>query len=177
MAIASEHERIGGFCRIVYKPGGPSRLRATLKLCVHALKIVSQSRGPSPVGRRVSDDSFSHLSIAPRERERLPPGSQVPRRNSEKSASHPHAYPTRPSMTPRSMTANPGGTSWHVLSSTLETHERTRQKSPEPDIAIPTIAIGTGGTLLKSSIGTIDTTARQFRVLVVEDNNILRHLL
>lgn len=48
MSIASDHERIGGFCRILYKPCGPSRLRGLLKLSIHDLAISkSRSRVPS----------------------------------------------------------------------------------------------------------------------------------
>lgn len=39
-----------------------------------------------------------------------------------------------------------------------------------------TINVGAGGTLLKSSVGTLDRQGR-VRVLVVEDNQILRDLL
>src|SRR5258708_14253985 len=39
MSIASDHERIGGFCRILYKPSGPCQLRTLLKLTIHALTI------------------------------------------------------------------------------------------------------------------------------------------
>jgi len=45
-----------------------------------------------------------------------------------------------------------------------------------PDSLNPTISIGTGGILLKSSVGTLAADARA-RVLVVEDNHILRELL
>ena len=40
----------------------------------------------------------------------------------------------------------------------------------------PPIAVGSGGTLLKSSVGTLDAK-KPVRVLVVEDNTILRNLL
>ncbi|KAF8896214.1 hypothetical protein BD779DRAFT_1668047 [Infundibulicybe gibba] len=173
MAIASEHERIGGFCRIIYKPGGPSRLRSILKLCVHTLNIGSRSRGPSPQGQHNSDSP--QPTVTPDERERHTAPSPIPRRNSEESRLWPRAYPPRPSMTPRSTTAHPFTASWQVLPPTAE-----KVTMPEVDTTIPTIPtvdVGTSGTLLKSSIGTIDMKERQFRVLVVEDNSILRNLL
>jgi hypothetical protein len=46
-ATVTEFELLGGFCRILYKPGGPSRLRQALKLCMHALKI-SRRSSPTP---------------------------------------------------------------------------------------------------------------------------------
>jgi hypothetical protein len=53
-----------------------------------------------------------------------------------------------------------------------------RIPSPTPDGRnIPTVTVGTGDILLKSSIGTVDTPTLRARVLVVEDNGILRDLL
>jgi hypothetical protein len=64
----------------------------------------------------------------------------------------------------------------NVLPPTVESDEAP--SSPALNgTATSTVSVGTGGTLLKSSVGTIDTTEHQFRVLVVEDNSILRNLL
>jgi len=41
----------------------------------------------------------------------------------------------------------------------------------------PTIPIGSGGSLLKSSVGIINAKDHRYRVLVVEDNSILRNLI
>ncbi|KAF7424282.1 His Kinase A domain containing protein [Pleurotus ostreatus] len=155
MAIASDHENIGGFCRIVYKPGGPSRLRTILNLAMHALKIVTRSQSISPSG----DPNTEGSRVI---------GSPIPRRNSEEISTIRGSRP----FFPRSSTAHPGVTSWKALVSPIEADE-----SPEPEIVGPTIPIGNGGTLLKSSVGTIDVAVRRFRVLVVEDNSILRTLL
>lgn len=46
----------------------------------------------------------------------------------------------------------------------------------DPDTTVPTITVGTGRTLLKASVGSLKSE-RRFRVLVVEDNSILRNLL
>lgn len=167
MAIASEHERIGGFCRILYKPGGPSRLRSILKLCLHALKIGSRSRGSSPEAKYTGGVQ-QYLPMGD-DKERG--GSGIPRRNSEENHSWSRKHPSRPPMSPRSSTASPAMSSWHTLSSIAQ------GKTSEPDPVLPTISIGTGGSLLKSSVGTVDTSERRFRVLVVEDNSILRNLL
>jgi hypothetical protein len=169
MAIASDHERIGGFCRILYKPGGPSRLRSIIKLCLHALKIGSRSRGASPQGRHTVTEGTKYLPMSV-EKDRST-GSSIPRRNSEESHTWSRKYPSRPPMSPRSSTASPATTSWHSLSSIAQ------GKTPDSDPVVPTISIGSGGSLLKSSVGTIDTRERRFRVLVVEDNSILRNLL
>ncbi|KAJ7454785.1 hypothetical protein FB451DRAFT_1279374 [Mycena latifolia] len=157
MAIASEHERIGGFCRIIYKPGGPSRLHALLKLALHTIKI-GRSGNSSPY-REEGVHAEPVASVA-----------QVSRRNSEERGTR----SMRPIMSPRSSTAHPlAPLSWQTLSSTAEKEEPPAGVE-EDEVAIN---IGTGGTLLRSSVGTINSDERRFRVLVVEDNSILRNLL
>ncbi|KAJ7593541.1 hypothetical protein C8J56DRAFT_931317 [Mycena floridula] len=170
LRTVSEHEIIGGFCRVIYKPGGPSRLRSVLNLCVHTLKIVSQSQ--------------SRISTPPRHGQQPPNGvdvlelvsglAQTPsRRNSEKNFTH-----TRPMMSPRSSTAFAITPSWNPMSSTVEGDEN---QAVDVDLSVdphlPTIPVGAGGTLLQSSVGTLQTNERRFKVLVVEDNIILRSLL
>lgn len=172
MAIASDYEGIGGFCRIIYKPGGPSRLRSVLKLCLHALKIGSRSQGPTPNGMAITRES-SHDSLTKSTDES---SSHMPRRNSEESNNWPRSYPIRPAMVPRSSTAHPNTGSWSTLSSTMESDGESSY-ADNSGYVTPTISVGSSGTLLKSSVGTIDTTERRFRVLVVEDNSILRSLL
>ena len=147
MSLASEYERIGGFCRILYKPGGPSRLRVILKLCIHALDIRNSSPMMSPNG-----------DAGHRSKERSVSGSSIPRRHPEDTYIR-----SRPGMT-RSSTVHP----LPAASESVET--------VDPDSPVPMIALGSGGTILKSSVGTIDSEHR-FRVLVVEDNGILRNLL
>ncbi|KAJ6570203.1 CheY-like superfamily [Mycena vulgaris] len=161
MAIASEHERIGGFCRLIYKPGS-SRLYALLKLALHTIKIgQSRSSSPDEEGRR--DEPVSAMT-------------HVPRRNSEES-SNAWAAGARPMMSPRSSTAHPlASKSWQRLASTAEKEEPEPPTMPAEDDE-EAINIGAGGTLLRSSMGTINSDERRFRVLVVEDNSILRNLL
>jgi len=63
------------------------------------------------------------------------------------------------------------------LATQRETTEPEILSSPDPSsTASPTIPIGPGGTLLKSSIGTLGVHG-PLRVLVIEDNSILRNLL
>jgi hypothetical protein len=160
MSIASEYERIGGFCRILYKPGGPSRLRVILKLCVHALDI-GRSRSSSPMmslngdtGHRSTDTKEQSVS-----------GSSIHRRNSEDTYIR-----SRPGMTPRSLTAHP----LPVVRRPLPASESV--ETVNPDTPVRTITLGSGGTIPRSSVGTADSE-HCFRVLVVEDNGILRNLL
>ncbi|GAW01976.1 histidine kinase [Lentinula edodes] len=166
MSAASDHELIGGFCRIIYKPGGPSRIRSVLRLCLHAMKIGSKSSHASLFEeRQVSNQSFVHngaLSAA---------NTIVPRRYSEDS----HLLTPRPSMSPRSTTAHPNGSSsWKMPTSTV-VEEKTDLS--DPDTNEPTITLDSGGTLLKSSIRSIDTQLQKIRVLLIEDNSVLRGLL
>lgn len=168
MSIASEHERIGGFCRILYKPGGPSRLRAILKLSIHALKI-GKSRGVSPMGYVNGDGDSTRGSVDGKERSVS--GSSILRRNSEEAHIRSRASFNRPAMAPRSSTAHPIS-SWK---SSLPASKPA--ETPDDETPMPTITLDSGGTLLKSSLGVLHPEERRFRVLVVEDNSILRNLL
>ena len=160
MSMASEYERIGGFCRILYKPGGPSRLRVILKLCIHAVEI-SRSCSPSPMTS--PNGGSSHRSTDAKERSAS--GSSFSRRSSDDMYIR-----SRPGMTPRSSTADPLPV-WRPLTPASEAVETF-----DPDTSLPTISLGSGGTLLRSSVGT-HIPEHRFRVLVVEDNGILRNLL
>lgn len=88
MQVATEHESIGGFCRILYKPGGPTRLCAILKLAIHATKI-----GSTTVDLNTPPDDVSGFTMD---------GGRTSRRSSEGCR-----YGRRPSMVPRSSSAFP----------------------------------------------------------------------
>lgn len=179
LSVASEHERIGGFCRILYKPGGPSRLRAALKLCVHALKI--QSRTPEAN----SSDRKEGLHLDPAIDGITPSPSMSmisTRRNSEETGKFQMSRPTLP----RSITAHPlqspswkGGSVNQERGTTGSSSEQIpeEERTNESETSSTTINVGTGGTLLKSSVGTIQTRLSRFKILVVEDNSLLRSLL
>jgi hypothetical protein len=173
-ATVTEFERLGGFCRILYKPGGPSRLRHALKLCIHALKI---SRRSSPTPENHPSDHSPNL----------PAG--VTRRNSEEpTPAAQHSDMRRPSLGRRAITVHPV-TTWSRMPAHDEEDDdsqdgsqpgragRARSMSQSQTSTSPTIPVGdTGGSLLKSSIGALESR-KNVRVLVVEDNNILRNLL
>lgn len=177
MNAVTEYERLGGFCRIVYKPFGPQRLYSTLKLCLHALNILRSSRLQRPGS---SDGHASPVGQAHSAVEEVTQGSILPRRYSEDKK----VLTLRPPLGPRAFTAHPLS-SWSNLGSPSEQDENELEEkiarvdeqpvfSQSP--SSPTIAIGTGGTLLKTSVGTLQPK-RAIRVLVVEDNAILRNLL
>jgi len=168
MSIVTDFENVGGFCRVLYKPGGPSRLHSGLKLCIRSLLIGQRSRVPSMRGglSRPQADPVPSMVNGPK------------RHNSDMDSP---GYP-RPSLGPRSITVE------SRLGTTLGDIQRMAMQALPPDSPTtpspgsdgrgsPTIAVGTGGILLKSSIGTVDSTTMRARVLVVEDNRILRDLL
>jgi len=175
-ATVTEFERLGGFCRILYKPGGPSRLRHALKLCIHALKISRRSSPAPEITPHLSNPILSSSSD-------LPTG--VMRRNSEDPATAAdHSDVRRPSLGRRSITVHPVS-SWSGMPAPDEDDAsqdgaqptRARSFSQSQSSTSPTIPVGdTGGSLLKSSIGALGSR-KNVRVLVVEDNSILRNLL
>jgi signal transduction histidine kinase/CheY-like chemotaxis protein len=167
MSIASDYDNIGGFCRILYKPAGPSRLRSVIKLCLHALNIYGNA-------------SLEDLSAHQHNRNETNVLHHLSRRKSEE------VHPTRPSLLPRSITVHPLSNPRQNLPSTFESDESPHEaplSAPLPSIDSPvdemplTVPVGTGGTLLQSSVSERIKQSSQFRVLVVEDNAILRDLL
>jgi hypothetical protein len=199
LMTASDHERIGGFCRIVYKPGGPSRLYSALKFCLHALTM-KRNRHASRASCHADDGSSAHHVEASDSALSQP----FPRRNSAETETGSRAQTSRPSVT-RARTAHPTAPVWTALSSTYERDEsgyRSRSRSERGETppvedglaevfaqvpaeaegpGLPkeeelSVAFGSNGTLLQSSVGSIPVKER-LRVLVVEDNSILRSLL
>ncbi|KAI0067388.1 hypothetical protein BV25DRAFT_1794820 [Artomyces pyxidatus] len=175
MTTVTEFERLGGFCRVLYKPGGPSRLRTVLKLCIHALKMsrraISRTGSTTPGSTTPTQGGPPTIS-AP---------SAVARRNSEETTAG-MGHSRRPLLGPRAITVHPVA-SWNDMPTTVEEEPsestpvvRPRSLSHSHTAASPTIPVGSGGSLLKSSVGALEST-KSVRVLVVEDNSILRNLL
>lgn len=169
MSIVTDFENVGGFCRVLYKPGGPSRLHSGLKLCIRSLLIGQRSRVPSMRG-----------NLSRTQMERVVPfmANGPKRHNSDLD----NSSGSRPPLGPRSITLEPR------LETILGSTPKAMMQTPSPDSPrtpspgsdgrnSPTVAVGTGGILLKSSIGTVDSSTLRARVLVVEDNRILRDLL
>ena len=169
MSIVTDFENVGGFCRVLYKPGGPSRLHSGLKLCIRSLLIGQRSRVPSMRG---------NLSRTQAEKV-VPFMVNGPKRHNSHLDS---PGDPRPRLGPRSITIEPrlGTMSGDMPKTAIQTPppDCPRTRSPSPDRRNgPTVAVGTGGILLKSSIGSVDSSTLRARVLVVEDNRILRDLL
>jgi len=169
MSIVTDFEKVGGFCRVLYKPGGPSRLHSGLKLCIRSLLIGQRSRVPSMRG------NFSRTQAE----KAVPLMANGPKRH---NSDMDHSSDSRPPLGPRSITveARLGTTSREVSRITMEIPPPDPPRTPSPSFDernSPTITVGKGGILLKSSVGTVDSTTLRARVLVVEDNAILRDLL
>lgn len=163
MSVVTDFEKVGGFCRVLYKPGGPSRLHAGLKLCIRSLLIGQRSRVPSMRGnltRLSAEKTILHMASGPK------------RHNSDLDSS----VNSRPPLGPRSITIE--SRVWTSSSNAPQMVPQVPPSSPTLDgRSSPTVTVGTGGILLKSSIGTVDSSTLRARVLVVEDNRILRDLL
>lgn len=166
MSVVTDFEKVGGFCRVLYKPGGPSRLHAGLKLCIRSLLISQRSRVPSLRGSSTRTQVIPLMASGPK------------RHNSDLI----NPADSRPLLGPRSITieSRSGAISRYVpkMAAQPPPQNLPRTRSPTldgPDS--PTVTVGTGGILLKSSIGTVDSSTLRARVLVVEDNHILRDLL
>jgi hypothetical protein len=169
MSIVNDFENIGGFCRILYKPGGPSRLHSTLKLCLRSLLI----------GRQSVVSGARNGELRTTRTPKLVAGDYdtldelvTPRRYYSDLAEKPE--PER-FTTSRSITVDPlePPASTEALPRLAGLSEPSSYKLVPPS---PTIAIGSSGTLLKSSVNSVPPRNRT-RVLVVEDNHILRDLL
>jgi len=167
MSIASDHERIGGFCRILYKPSGPSRLRAILKLSIHAMAISKSRSRVSSVASNIDPLAASPID----ERSLRSSSSGIFRRNSEEAHSR---RTNRPVLYTRATTTNVIPSSFRLASTVGDVAESLDPL--DSDTSVPTISVGIGGILLKASIGSFKSE-RRFRILVVEDNSILRNLL
>lgn len=156
LAIANDHERIGGFCRVFYKPGGPSRLRSALKICLDIFKIKSRK---DILGSGGSIETPHSVMARASQSELNPdPTTQAVEDN----------RPTIPSSSKGPSILESDG-NMKTLKEDFTSDLKTSGNS--------TIAIGSGGSLLKSSIGIINAKDLRFRVLVVEDNSILRNLM
>ena len=169
MSIVTDFENVGGFCRVLYKPGGPSRLHSGLKLCIRSLLIGQRSRVPSLRGN-LSRTQMGRVA---------PFTTSGPKRHNSDLDS---PSSSRPRMGPRSITheSRLETISGGVPMMTIQTSPPDSPRTPSPGSdgrSSPTVAVGTGGILLKSSIGTVDSSTLRARVLVVEDNDILRDLL
>ena len=180
LAIANDHEHIGGFCRVLYKPSGPSRLRSALRICLDILKIRNKTCSPA-----LRSDSTMPPIPSGIEVEHLPhhPDEWVTGRSTPLRATGEVSHTIVPTLTTQlANIAGPARSPLSRLPPGLHPEESVKSPTQNPGLGLqtsssPTIPIGSGGSLLKSSVGIVNAKDLRYRVLVVEDNSILRNLM
>ncbi|KAG6334055.1 hypothetical protein ID866_5029 [Astraeus odoratus] len=171
VGICNAYENNGGFCRIVHKPGGPFRLRTALKQLLRARHRRQQRMASFTSTAVTSEDSSSmHSSMLMEEYS----GPELRRRGSIDTWGY----------NPRSPPVLPVTSSELTDSAVADSEGDVFQNSDIEPVALPNgrgslISAGEGGTLLRrSAISGPGVDLQQTkRVLVVEDNTILRNLL
>jgi len=170
MGICNAYENSGGFCRIVHKPGGPFRLRTALKQLLRARQR-RQRRMPSFTNSGMSSEESVSLQ------------STIFVDNYSESTVERHRrgsidnWPDQPTL----LSTGISGVTMSI-SPESEKHIVFRSADSEQTVTMPstgnsTLAIGATGTLLRTSVGSVGSTKLRRKVLIVEDNNILRNLL
>lgn len=187
MSALAAYDRGGGFCRSVvsqtaemfldlstsalFKPGGPSKLRQLLVTCVAMVKMMQ-------LPKRMASNSYPFVpSSIPEETtsanalsDELP---SLPRRISDSTKT---PVNTRPRLPPRSITYHKAATTWQPPPSFASTSSRSAIAPSDPTSPTLTVSVGTDALLLKSSINSMMSTKTP-RILIVEDNHLLRSLL
>lgn len=170
MGICSAYENNGGLCRIVHKPGGPFRLRTALKQLLRARQR-RQHRTPNFTTSGLGSEDNASLQSTIFADDHLEPTVEKHRRGSIDSWRDQSILLSTStsgvtvSISPESekdITFRPTGTEQAVMM---------------PNINSSTLAVDAGGTLLQASARSAEPTKPQRKVLVVEDNSILRNLL
>lgn len=159
LSICNAYENNGGFCRIVNKPGGPFRLRAALKQLLKARQR-RQRRMSSFASGIPSEDGF--------------PGNQRRRRGSMDTWSIDTRSPPLPPLPSPELDGS--------AITDFEKDAVSRNLDPELSVSKSvrgsTVTVNSSGTLLRQSTPRPAEESHQpKRVLVVEDNGILRGLL
>ncbi|KAG8864828.1 His Kinase A domain containing protein [Tulasnella sp. 330] len=193
-------ERLGGWCRLVFKPSGPVRLGEAFSTAAQKLNA-SRTCSSSPASHTSSsyysphehsnpggsdtDDYFGNLSTTASSREPLQrlaklhlPSSLNRRRSEGNRASIP-----RPLIGHRSSTFTPPtplGAEFDSISRTPSTtglSDASVQLYSDPEKASSTVELAEDGSvMLKSVVGSSDMQGKHV-VLVVDDNVVNRNLL
>ncbi|CAE6434858.1 unnamed protein product [Rhizoctonia solani] len=160
MAVVKSFERSGGFCRLVFKPGGPSRLFAALNDCKRfrngelsswtAVHTLHNSPGSPPTSEPGTRRSSQHMTSSPRQsRDSLPIVRGLEFANS--------AAPL------------------HETVPTRRSGDRSEPSRSLSDFQTVPLA-DEGSVMLEAATGTLGSIKKP-RVLVVEDNPINRNIL
>ncbi|KAG8906833.1 His Kinase A domain containing protein [Tulasnella sp. 403] len=194
MHVVNAFERLGGLCRIIFKPNGPVRLEEALRTAVSKLEVLRGSPASSSVERNsqsfrtapdTSSDIDSDADPAPVSVSRdeslnspsVPPMSSLTRRRSEE----PPERTPRPSLGQRSSTYT-GSSSLRSqrVGAFLATPENEAEDGASTSISNTpgsTVVIGEDGSvMLRSAVGTTGSRHKPV-VLLVDDNAVNRNLL
>ena len=158
MSICNAYENSGGFCRIVHKPGGPFRLRTALKQLLRARQR-RQHRVPNFTSSGMNSEDNVSLQ------------SSIFADDYSESTIEKHRYGTTDDWRDQPTLLSTG-----FSGATVFQPIGGEQTVTMPNIS-STLTVDAGGTLLKASVGSVESTKSHRKVLVVEDNNILRTLL
>lgn len=157
MGICDAYENNGGFCRVVHKPGGPFRLRTALKQLLRARQR-RQHRLPSFANSGMSSEESISLQ------------STIFADDYSESTVEKRRRMSIDNWSDQSILLPTGISSVTVsISPELEKDIVFQPADGEQTV--------TSGTLLRSPIGSSGSNKPHKRVLIVEDNNILRNLL
>lgn len=186
--------RAGGSCQIMYKPIGPSALRATLQQAVQFIEgddMVDMQGPPTPtleerpsISRGSSGASVeSNSTVSELSMKKFDSRAPLMRRRSEETEAQRAATAVqRPTMAPRGLTYHHAPK--RSIPSFVHPEETTPSSvgSPQPGSpasTISTISLADGGVMLKSAAVPMEGAKRERspRVLVVEDNVINRRVL
>ncbi|KAG8213069.1 Fph type histidine kinase [Butyriboletus roseoflavus] len=170
MGICNAYETNGGFCRVVHKPGGPFRLRTALKQLLRA-KQRRQHRTPSFTNSGMStEDSVSlHSTIFADEFSES--AAEKHRRGSIDN------WRDQPTLLATGISGVTVAISPDSEKDIIFQPTDGEQTVTFPCISNSALAVGADGNLLKASVGPVESTKLRRKVLVVEDNSILRSLL
>lgn len=170
LGICNAYESNGGFCRIVHKPGGPFRLRTALKQLLRA-KQRRQHRmlNFTSSGMNTEDSASLHSTMFV---------DDFPESTVEK-----HRRGSIDNWRDQA-TLLSTGISNVTVSISPDSEKDIVFQPADGDQAVTlscisnsALTVGAGGNLLKVSVGPVESTKSRRKVLVVEDNNILRNLL
>ena len=158
---------------MLFKPGGPSKLRQVMMTCVSMVKMLQIPHHDSV---QSNHHPFTQLDVPDVADSWATPPVGHPTFTRRTSDSTETPVIPRPRMPPRSTTYHKTGVSWQTSSTPTPSPSTPEPSEPLPVSPTLTVSVGSEALLLKSSINSMQTT-KSPRILVVEDNDLLRGLL
>ncbi|KAF8442414.1 hypothetical protein L210DRAFT_3611794 [Boletus edulis BED1] len=154
MELCNAYENNGGFCRVVHKPGGPFRFRTALKQLLRARQR-RQHRLASFTNSGMSSEESVSLQSTFADDYSEPNGSI-------------DNWPDQPTLL---------STGISDVAVSISPGSEMVFEPADGEQTVNNSTLGASGTLLKAPVGSVQPTKPRRKVLIVEDNNILRSLL